>query len=102
MNETVEPRGVVAVLIALVVVAIVGGVVFGALRLNQFTLIRDGEVLRNTRGLLGKQTATIPVERIQAVRVVEGIGGCRSAIAACRSRWPASAGQTPISACCFR
>ena len=29
MNETVEPRGVVAVLIALVVVAIVGGVVFG-------------------------------------------------------------------------
>jgi putative membrane protein len=72
MQQTVEPRGVVAVLIALVVVAIVGGVTLGALRLNQFTLIRDGDVLRNTRGLLGKQAATIPINRIQAVRIVEG------------------------------
>ena len=72
MNETIEPRGIVAVLIALIVVAIVGGVVFGALRLNQFTLIRDGDVLRNRRGLLGKQSATIPIKRIQAVRIVEG------------------------------
>jgi putative membrane protein len=72
MNENIAPRGIVAVLIALVVVAIVGGVVFGALRLNQFTLIRDGDVLRNRRGLLGKQSSTIPIKRIQAVRVVEG------------------------------
>ena len=72
MHENVEPRGIVAVLVALVVVAIVGGVVLGALRLNQFTLIRDGDVLRNSRGLLGKQSATIPVKRIQAVRIVEG------------------------------
>jgi putative membrane protein len=72
MKTSVEPRGIVAVLVALVVVAIVGGVVFGALRLNRFTLIRDGEVIRNTRGLLGKQSATIPVRRIQAVRIVEG------------------------------
>ena len=72
MNETVEPRGVFAVLIALVVVAIVAGVVLGALRLNRFTLIRDGDVLRNSRGLLGKQSATVPVKRIQAVRIVEG------------------------------
>jgi putative membrane protein len=47
-------------------------VVLGALRLNRFTLIRDGDVLRNHRGLLGKQSATIPIERIQAIRVVEG------------------------------
>lgn len=72
MTSTVEPRGIVAVLVALVVVAIVGGVIFGALRLNRFTLIRDGDVIRNTRGLLGKQSATIPVRRIQAVRIVEG------------------------------
>lgn len=72
MKTTVEPRGVLAVIVALVVVAIVGGVLFGALRLNQFTLIRDGEVIRNTRGLLGKQASTIPVKRIQAVRIVEG------------------------------
>ena len=73
MNETVVPQGIVAVLVALIVVAVVGGVVFGALRLNQFTLIRDGDVLRNSRGLLGKQSATIPIKRIQAVRIVEGI-----------------------------
>ncbi len=72
MKTTIEPRGVLAVVIALVVVAVVGGVLFGALRLNQFTLIRDGDVIRNTRGLLGKQSATIPVKRIQAVRIVEG------------------------------
>ena len=48
------------------------GVSLGALRLNRFTLIRDGDVLRNSRGLLGKQTATIPVDRVQAVRIVEG------------------------------
>ena len=73
MNETIVPHGIVAVLVALIVVAVVGGVVFGALRLNQFTLIRDGDVLRNSRGLLGKQSATIPIKRIQAVRIVEGI-----------------------------
>jgi len=72
MYETVEPLGVVAVLIALVVFAIVAGVVLAALRLNRFTLIRDGDVLRNNRGLLGKQSATIPIKRIQAVRLVEG------------------------------
>jgi putative membrane protein len=72
MMEIVEPEGIVAVLIALVVVAIAAGVVLGALRLNRFTLIRDGDVLRNSRGLLGKQAATIPVKRVQAVRIVEG------------------------------
>jgi len=73
MTENVEPRGVLAVATALVVVAVVAGVVLSALRLNRFTLIRDGDVLRNHRGLLGKQTATIPVARVQAVRVVEGV-----------------------------
>lgn len=72
MKTAVEPRGVVAVIVALIVFAIVAGVCFGAMRLNQFTLIRDGDVIRNTRGLLGKQTAVIPIKRIQAVRIVEG------------------------------
>jgi len=72
MDEVVVPRGVVAVLITLVVVAIAAGLVLGALRLYRFTLIRDGDVLRNSRGLLGKQAATIPIKRVQAVRIVEG------------------------------
>jgi putative membrane protein len=72
MEQVVEPHGVVAVLITLFVVALAAGLVLGGLRLNRFTLIRDGDVLRNSRGLLGKRTATIPVKRIQAVRIVEG------------------------------
>jgi putative membrane protein len=72
MKEIVEPQGVVAVLLTLVTVAVAAGLVFGALRLNRFTLIRDGDVLRTSRGLLGKQTATISVRRVQAVRIVEG------------------------------
>jgi putative membrane protein len=74
MEENVVPRGVVAVVITLVVLAIAAGLVLGALRLYRFTLVRDGDVLRNSRGLLGKQTATIPVRRVQAVRIVEGFG----------------------------
>jgi putative membrane protein len=72
MREIVEPQGVVVVVLTLVVVAIVAGLVLGAIRLNRFTLIRDGDVLRTSRGLLGKQTATISVRRVQAVRIVEG------------------------------
>jgi putative membrane protein len=72
MNDIVVPQGVVAVLITLVVVAIAAGLVLGALRLHRFTLIRDGDVLRNSRGLLGKQSATIPIKRVHAVRIVEG------------------------------
>ena len=72
MNEIVAPQGLVAILVTLVVVAIAAGVVVGALRLNRFTLVRDGDVLRNSRGLLGKQAATIAISRIQAVRIVEG------------------------------
>jgi uncharacterized membrane protein YdbT with pleckstrin-like domain len=73
MHTTVEPRGTVAVLVALVVVAVVLGVVNSALRLNKFTLVRDGDVLRRHAGLLGIRTATIPVKRVQAVRIVEGL-----------------------------
>ena len=72
MKEIVEPQGVVVVLLTLVAVAIVTGLVLGALRLNRFTLIRDGDVLRTSRGLLGKHAATISVRRVQAVRIVEG------------------------------
>jgi putative membrane protein len=72
MDEIIVPQGIIVVVITLVVATIAAGVVFGTLRWYRFTLIRDGGVLRNSRGLLGKQTATIPIERVQAVRVVEG------------------------------
>ena len=72
MRQTVEPQGIVAVLVTLVLVAVVAGVGVSALKLHRFTLIREGEVLHNSRGLFGKQAASIPVERVQAVRIVEG------------------------------
>lgn len=38
-----------------------------------FTLTRDGDNLLISRGLLEKRRATIPLDRIQAVRIVQGI-----------------------------
>lgn len=72
MKDNVVPEGTTAVVITLVVVAVVAGVVLGALRWYRFTLIRDGDVLRISRGLLGKHAATISVDRVLAVRIVEG------------------------------
>ncbi len=72
MTDVVEPRGALVVVITLVVLASSAGVALVVFRLNRFTLIRDGGVLRTSRGLLGRQAATIPVQRIQAVRIVEG------------------------------
>src|SRR3954452_20681584 len=44
------------------------GVVFAG-----FTVPRDGDRLRIRRGLLSRREATIPVARVRAVRVVEGV-----------------------------
>jgi putative membrane protein len=60
------------VLLTLIGMAVAAGLVLGAVRLYRFTLLRDGDVLRTSRGLLGKQTSTISVRRVQAVRIVEG------------------------------
>jgi putative membrane protein len=38
-----------------------------------FTVARDGDRLRIRRGLLSRREATIPVARVRAVRVVEGV-----------------------------
>jgi putative membrane protein len=73
VESTILPLGWVATLVIVVVAAIVAGVLLGALRLYKFTLIRDGDTLRTVRGLLSKQSGSFPVERIQAVRIVEGI-----------------------------
>ena len=72
--EAVAPQGLSAVLITLVAVAFAVSAVQGALWLHRFTLIRDGDVLRIHRGLLGRQSAIMPVKRVQAVRIVEGLG----------------------------
>ena len=38
-----------------------------------FTLVRDGDRLRIRRGLVQRSEATVPVSRVRAVRVVEGV-----------------------------
>ena len=101
MTEIVEPQGVVAALITLVMVAVVTGVVFGTLRLNRFTLIRDGDVLRNSRGLFSKKRRPSPSNGFRPSVLSRDSGACCSAIAAYRSRSPESGEQTLVSACSF-
>lgn len=58
--------------IAGLLLAALAGVTLTALRLARFTLIRDGDRLRTSRGLIAQRTGTIPVDRVQAIRMVEG------------------------------
>jgi putative membrane protein len=73
MERTIAPQGLLAVVITLLVAAVAAGVVLRTLRLHRFTLVRDGDVLRTSRGLWGTQSATIPLNRVQAIRLVEGL-----------------------------
>lgn len=61
------------ILLGAVAVAVVAGITLTSLRLARFTLVREGPRLRITRGLLAQRSGTIPVDRVQAVRLVEGI-----------------------------
>ncbi len=73
--EVAAPRSVTAVLVLVFAVglfawllAIAGTVLAHA----GFTLSRDGDFLYVRRGLLERREATIPLSRIQAIRIVEG------------------------------
>lgn len=74
--ESLAPRSVTAALLLVLVVGLfawllaIAGTVLSYAR---FTLSRDGEFLYIRRGLLEKREATIPLARIQAVKVVEGV-----------------------------
>jgi putative membrane protein len=74
--ETLAPRSVAAALFLVFIVGLVawllaiGGTVLAH---SGFTLSRDGEFLYIRRGLLERREATIPLARIQAIRVSEGL-----------------------------
>lgn len=75
VGETLLSAGPGAVLIAIGLLLLVGvlvGIVVTALRMARFTLIRDDDRVRWSRGLLSQRSSSVPVDRIQAVRVVEG------------------------------
>jgi len=74
LQHVVFGRGMatILVLLGLLVLAVLVGVVSTSLRLARFTLLRDGDRLRTTRGLLSQRTGSVAIDRIQAVRLVEG------------------------------
>src|SRR5918992_993402 len=74
--ESLAPRSVTAVLVYVFLLGLfawllaIGGTVLAH---AGFTLSRDGDFLYIRRGLLERREATIPLARIQAVRVSEGL-----------------------------
>lgn len=73
---SLTPRSVTALLLLALAVGVFAWLLAIAgtvLSYAGFTLLRDGEFLYIRRGLLEKREATIPLARIQAVKVVEGV-----------------------------
>lgn len=62
-----------AILASLLLLAIGVSIAITSLRLAGFTLSRQGDVLRVRRGLLTEHSGTVVVDRVQAVRLVEGV-----------------------------
>jgi putative membrane protein len=76
VDPSVLPTSVGAlVLIAAAVLLVVWliGVVGAVIAFSGFTVTRDGDRLRIRRGLLERREASVPVGRVHAVRIVEGV-----------------------------
>nr|MDQ3328166.1 PH domain-containing protein [Chloroflexota bacterium] len=65
--------GLVVITAGVLVLAWLVAVVGTVLAYAGFSLSRDGDSLRITRGLLERREVTIPINRIQAVQVVENV-----------------------------
>lgn len=73
-HEVLGRGGATAIiLIVLLALAMLISTGITSLRLAGFTLSRQGDVLRIRRGLLTEHSGTIVVDRVQAVRLVEGL-----------------------------
>ena len=78
LSEAVLPRTVLAALLLILFVALFAWIlaIFGTVLAHAgFTLSRsaDGKYLHIKRGLLNRYETTVPIARIQAVRLVEGV-----------------------------
>ena len=74
--EAIAPNSIAPVLLLLFAVGLFAWLLAIAgtiLAYAGFTLSRDGDFLYVRRGLLERREATIPLARIQAVRIVEGV-----------------------------
>ncbi len=65
-------RGTVIILVVIVLLSAAVGVLLTALRIANFTLQREEGRLRISRGLVSQRTGSIAVDRVQAVRLVDG------------------------------
>lgn len=68
-TATAAVAAVVALLVAAWLLSVLGSIV----AFSGFTVTREASRLRIRRGLLARREATVPVERVRAVAVVEGL-----------------------------
>jgi putative membrane protein len=64
---------VILIVLALIAAAWLLSTLGALVAFGGFTLTRDGDRLRISRGLVQRREATVPVGRVRAVRVVEGV-----------------------------
>jgi putative membrane protein len=68
-----DPGGIALVVLALAAAALLLSFLGAIVAFAGFTLVRDGERLRVRRGLLARRAASVPLARVHAVDVVEGV-----------------------------
>lgn len=68
-----SPTTILLVAVAVVIAVWLVGVVGAVVAFSGFTVTRDGDRLRTRRGLFERREASVPVARVHAVRIVEGV-----------------------------
>jgi putative membrane protein len=68
-----DPGGIALVVIAVAGAALLLSFLGAIVAFSGFSLVRDGERLRIRRGLLARRAASVPLARVHAVDVVEGV-----------------------------
>lgn len=68
-----QGQATLVILLVLLLLAVLTSITVTSLRLHGFTLVRDGDRLRTSRGLIAQRNGTIQVDRVQGVRLVEGL-----------------------------
>lgn len=65
-------RGTIIIVLVIMLLSALVGILLTALRIANFTLTREDQRLRISRGLVSQRTGTIAVDRVQAVRLIDG------------------------------
>jgi putative membrane protein len=73
LPEPTSVREVVVIVVLVLVAAFVLSVLGAVVAFGGFELERDGDRLRVRRGILQRRTASVPLSRVDGVRIVEGL-----------------------------